>query len=120
MNPKAIGHWLKDTWFFIALVLLLFVAAVVERGLADGAWFAGAICYVVALMWFCSLAVPALFLRTRLSWQEWSLLAFAGAFALLAYALGFSQLIEVGLIGLATGVALGFFFLFFAWRLRSK
>ncbi|CAG4970753.1 hypothetical protein LYB30171_00799 [Lysobacter luteus] len=120
MTSKALGNWLKDNWFFIAMVALLFAAASIERGLVGGAWIAGAVCYVIAVMWFCSVAVPALFLRTRLPWVEWSLFAFASAFALLAYALGFPELIEVGLYGLATGLALGLFFLFYAWRLRAK
>ncbi len=120
MTFMAGWNKLKDNWFFVALVALMFIAAIIERGPADGAWAAGAVCYVIALIWFCSVAIPALVLRTRLSWVEWSLLAFAAAFVLLAYVLGFPELIEVGLYGLATGLVLGLFFLFFAWRLRAK
>ena len=120
MTSNATGNWLKENWFFIALIALLFLAAAVERGPANGAWIAGAVCYVIAIMWFCSVAIPALVLRTRLSWKEWSLLAFASAFVLLAYGLGFPEIIEVGLYGLATGLALGLFFLLFLWRVRAK
>ena len=116
----ANGNKLKDNWFYGALVALLFAAAMFERGPADGAWVAGAVCYGIALLWFCSVAIPALVLRTRLSCIEWSLLAFAGAFVLLAYVLGFPELIWVGMYGLAAGIVLGLLFLFFAWRLRAK
>lgn len=120
MSFQATGHWLKGNLLFVALIALLFVAAIVERGLIDGLWMAGALCYMGAIMWFCSIAIPATVFRTRLSWPEWSLLAFASCFAVLAYALGVPQLIKVGLFGLATGIVLGVFFLYFAWRVRAK
>ena|SRR5690606_14763606 len=120
MTFKATGRWLKEYWFFIALVTLLFAAAIVERGAINGLWFAGAMSYVIALFWFCSVAVSALVLRTRLGWFEWSLLAFSVAFVLLAYALGFSELIQVGAYGLVPGLFLGLFFLFVAWRQRTE
>jgi len=120
MEFKAIRHWLKGNWFFVALIVLLFVAAIVEHGLTNGLWMATSSCYVIALMWFCSVAIPAMVFRTRLSWHEWAILAFACGFAGLAFVLDFPALKGVTAIGLATGVALGLFFLFFAWRLRAK
>ncbi|WP_457097226.1 hypothetical protein [Lysobacter sp. P5_B9] len=120
MAFKATGNWLKGNWPFIALIALVFAAKIIQHGPLRGAWAAGALCYVISVMVFCSVAVPALVLRTVLSLGEWSLLAFAGAFVLLAYALGHPELIEVGLLGLVTGLVLGLFFLFFAWRRRAR
>src|SRR5690606_8012642 len=101
-------------------IVLLFVLAGVEHGPVKGAWVAGGVCYVLALMYFCAVAIPALVFRTRLTWKEWSLLAFASAFAMLAYLLGFPELVGIGIYGLASGLGLGLFLLFINWRLRVK
>src|SRR5690606_6921650 len=113
-TAMATVNWMKENWLFILLFVVLYVAAASKHGPVNGAWIAGAVFYVMALMWFCSLAIPALFLGTRLSWKDWLLLSFAGAYALLAYCLGFQELIEVGVYGLTTGLFLGLLLLFFS------
>jgi putative exporter of polyketide antibiotics len=113
-----LGKWFKDNGLFIALIAALFVAAIIENGVESGILIAAGVCYVLAVLRFCAAAIPALILRDRLSRADWSCLGFAIGFVLVAHALGFPDMVELGLFGVVCGSILGLYFLFVSTRSR--
>lgn len=107
---------LKSNGLSIALIALLFVVSIVENGFEGGMWVAVGSCYALALFCFCAAAVPALILRHRLSWIDWSCLGFAIVFVLAAHALGAAEVIEVGLYGVVCGSIFGLYLLYLETR----
>jgi hypothetical protein len=109
---------IKDNWTSLALIALLFIVLIVQNGVVGGIRAAVASCYVLALFCFCAASIPALILRHRLSWIDWSCLGFAIIFVIAAYALGFPEMIEVGLYGVVCGSIFGLYLLYLESRSR--